>query len=329
MKIKTIISRRKYQKHHAWQLVYEWEDVFHEQMTAPYSLNFDIASLAEKYRIYKHLPIAWMWKYKPAFVFEMVPTNERFTPHNNSPYVVPCIIDWYSRTEEEMKSFFESFSKHKIVLVTSRQVYCWLQTINAPMKFGHLPLSLSDKWKITENTSYEKDIDIVLMGRQNPVLLGWLKQYQEKHPDIMVATSRRQDDNYNYYTQDGKLVGNAKTHEQCMSLLRRSKVSFYSTKGMDDDYGSINTNGFSQVTPRFFESLAAGNHVIARYMDNEDTEYFELKSICPHTDSYESFEKQMDMALQEPVNMKLYSDYLKKHYTSTRVKMLEEIVADL
>lgn len=328
MRIRTFISKRRFREWRSWQLVYEWEDIFCKEMRVSLTPNFDNGFIFRFGKIYGLLPISKFWRFKPAFVFEMLP-EERYTSHNNSPYVVPCIIDWYSKTPEELNNFFQKYSKHKLIIVTSKQAYCYLSSINTPIPFGHLPLSLSDKYRITSDTKFEKDIDVVLMGRQNPVLLEWLKQYNITHPDITIASSKREKDNYNYRLQDGTIVANATSREQCMDLMKRSKVSLYSTKAMDDDYTDFKTNGFNQVTPRIFECLATGNHVIARYKENEDTDYFELNSICPHTDSYESFEKQMDFALTHPVNMKFYSEYLEKHYTSTRVKMLEELVKSI
>ena len=214
-------------------------------------------------------------------------------------------------------------------MVTSKQVYDYLSTKELPIKFGHFPLSISDIYRISPDTTFEKDIDIVLMGRQNPVLLEWLNRYCDTHPGLIIASSKRQNDNYNYYTQDGQFVANAVTRSQCMDLMQRSRVSLYSTKGMDNDYTDFATNGFSQVTPRLFECMVTGNHIISRYQDNEDTDYYELNSLCPHTDSYESFKRQLTEYLEIPVDMKFYSEYLEKHYTSTRVELLEELITPL
>lgn len=328
MYIKTIITKRLLQKWRSWQLVYEWEDVFKEHLDASLFIDLDKEVKRRRKFVFEHLPIAILWKFRPAFVFYMLP-DQRVNQHNNSPYVIPCIIDWYLKTEEELNAFFKQFSKHRLILVTSMQVYQYLKNIDTPIPIGHLPLSLSDKYRITPETTFKKDLDIVLMGRQNPVLLGWLNEYSLSHPNLTIAQSKREKDNYNYYLQDGTFVTNATTREQYMSLMRRSKISLYSTKGMDSDYTDYNTNGFNQVTPRIFEHLATGNHVIARYKKNEDTDFFELEKICPHTDSYESFKKQMDFALTNPVNMGFYSDYLENHYTSTRVNLLEELVKPL
>lgn len=325
MKIKSIISRRYYTKWRSWQLVYEWEDVLKEEMGIHF-VPSPPESLSKLIPFYFKVPINKLWRYSPSFIFEMFP-NKRHSNHNNSKYVLPCIIDWYLREGEELDRFYKYYSNHKIVFVTSRQVYCYLSEINAPIRFEHLPLSLSDKWMITPNTIFEKDIDVVLMGRQNPILLKWLYVYEQTHKNIIIVSSKK--DSYDYFDQHGQYVANAKSRQDCMNLLKRSRVALYSTKGMDDDYAFCNTNGFNQVTPRLFESLATGNHVIARYVDNEDTEYFELKKICPHTNDYNSFEVQMNYALHNDVDMKKYSEYLSKHYTSIRVKMLENLIKEL
>ena len=327
MKIQTIITKRSFRKWRSWQLVYEWEDVFRKRMQIPLSFNFDNPVRMIGYKIgklYGRLPISYL-RVRNAFVFEMLP-NERLTSHNNSPKVVPCIIDWYLKTDDELEWFFSKYSRHKLIIVTSKEVFEYLSSIHTPIPFGHLPLSISDKYRITSETRFHKDLDVVLMGRQNPVLLAWLNKYCESHPELIVVSSKREKDNYRYYTQEGKYIGSAVTRDECIALLKRSRVGLYSTKGLDGDYSDYKTNGFSQVTPRFFEYLATGNHIIARYPDNADTRYFEMNSICPHTDSYESFEKQMDYDISHPADISFYSEYLMNHYTSTRVSMLENLV---
>ena len=86
---------------------------------------------------------------------------------------------------------------------------------------------------------------------------------------------------------------------------------------------------FNHVTPRLLELLAAGCHVLCRYIPNADTEHFELDKFSPSIETYEQFEKMMDEALKSPIDKEKYANYLKKHYTSVRAKQLEEILAKL
>ena len=84
---------------------------------------------------------------------------------------------------------------------------------------------------------------------------------------------------------------------------------------------------FNHVTPRFLEMIAAGCHVLCRYMPNADTEYFELSRFCPSIESYEQFEKLMNKALKESIPIDQYKQYLKKHYTSVRAQQLKDILS--
>ena len=86
---------------------------------------------------------------------------------------------------------------------------------------------------------------------------------------------------------------------------------------------------FNHVTPRFLELLAAGCHVLCRYIPNADTVHFELDKFSPSIETYVQFEKRMDEALKTPIDKEKYKNYLKKHYTSVRAKQLEEILAKL
>lgn len=106
--------------------------------------------------------------------------------------------------------------------------------------------------------------------------------------------------------------------------MQKAKCGFYATPGMDDS--ESRTNGFNQVTPRFLELIACGCHILARYPENPDTKYFELHNITPSIESYEQFEHLLNKALNEEVDMQIYADYLKNHYTS---KIAKQIMTDL
>ena len=58
-------------------------------------------------------------------------------------------------------------------------------------------------------------------------------------------------------------------------------------------------------------------------------DFYELEQFSPSVGSYEQFEKILDTAINTDVNMKKYSDYLSKHYTSVRAKQLLNLIKDL
>lgn len=180
------------------------------------------------------------------------------------------------------------------------------------MNIRHLALSLSDRYKITSNTCYEKKYDVILIGRQNPVLKDFLDQYKKTHPDLTIFIPSKQE----LASRDGYL-----------DSMKKSRIALYATPGIDG--GEKRTNGFSQVTPRFLEMVASGCNIIARYKTNADTDYYELEKFCQSINTYEEFEKEMDKCRIKGPDMTFYSSYLKKHYTSKRVEELQVILNEI
>lgn len=324
MEIKYIITKRYYNaKVSFFHLVFEWEDIFKEMLHAKLCFDTEIKTLSRYLGwLFKVLPIGTR---EPSFVFEMTP--HRQTDHRNRANIIPCIIDFYLSSQYELDLFYQYYSKHKLILISSLEAYNFLKSKGCPLNVGHLPLSISDKYRISISTTFKKTFDVLIMGRVNSVLKGWLDQYIEKRPETSVVTCRIENGHYNYYNQYHEFIGNADSREGCIELMKKSKIGLYSTKGMDQDFEDA--KGFAQVTPRFLEYIATGNHIIARYRDNEDTDYYEIGKICPHTRNYEEFEEQMNNARNKPVDIKLYADYLEKHYTSVRVKLLKDMLKDL
>lgn len=332
MIIESIVSRRKIPTWVSWQLVFEWEDVFHELLNVPFQVTCDrllhirlLGRFFKKFpRIYNLLPLG---THKKALLFEMNPTYRK-NNHYNRPNVIPILIDFYLKSDKELNDFYNKYNNNRIVFVTSREVYDYLVDKKCPLNIAHLPLSLPDYLHLNTDEKFEKDIDFVLIGRQNPVLLKWLEIYQERNGKLRIARNIRDNWDCKYYIDD-EYIGTAKTREECLALYRRSKVGLYSTKGCDDDYNFFDTNGFSQVTPRLFEYMATGNHILARYVDNSDTRYFELNKIFKNITSYEEFETELKRCLSTPVDVKKYAEYLSKHYTSERVKEFTNIIKNL
>lgn len=325
MQIRRIITKRFYQRHPALQLVYEWEEIFKSQLNASYIVDFNNVTLAKLFgKLYNLFPLC---THKPALLMDMNP-KDRITPHDNRSNVIPYIIDFYFKGDEDLNFFYKNYNKHKLIFISSIEVYEYLKSVGCPLNIEHLALSITDNLRITPESYFEKEFDVLLMGRQNPVLNGWLEKYRETHNNLRVVSCKREDGHYNYYDQNGMFMGNADKREGVLDLLRKSRIGLYTTKGVDGD-GSDDTHGFSQVTPRFLEYIATGNHIIARYIKNSDTDFYEMSKICSNTETYEDFEIQMDNARSSDVDMILYSEYLQKHYTSTRVKEFIEKIKDI
>ena len=318
MKLQTIITTRHYNTWPSWDLVYEWEDVLKSKL----QLDFYYDSKLMNNRYIKKIPVfnKLFQTDKPSFMYEM--SVGRPNNRNNKKNIVPCIIDFFL-TKEQLPSFYKRYDKHKIVLVSSKEVYDFLKSVDCPINIGHLPLSISDIYKIRQETVFDKKYDLVIMGRTNPVLLDFLKKYSKSNPHFRYVYRVLKDGVFNYYTSDGETLGDICTREKYIQLMRSAKVGFYGTPGIDG--GETRTNGFNQVTPRFLELVASQCHIISRYHQNSDTDYYEFPRFGKSVETYEEFCSIMDVCLSKPVDRKFYSEYLQRHYTSMRAEQLAEL----
>ena len=330
MRFKKIITKRHIETLSSWDLVYEWENEISRALGA--SFFFEKGHFKGKKRlenlISKYPQLYFLIQtYKKAFVFEM--SDYRTTSINNESNIVPCIIDAYVG-RDDIDRFTMKFNKNKFVFVTSRQVYEYLIQFSFPFRLGHLPITLPSKYKIDGSEKYEKKYDIGIVGRPNPLLFSFLQQYVTSHPKVTYVYHKNISNQHIYYSSTGDCLGEIDTREKYFTLLKQIKVGLYSTSGMDNDKLTyekdiIDTRGFHQVTPRFLEFLACGCHVVARYEKNADTDFFELSKFSDNVDSYKKFESAIEGAMNKPVDMFSYADYLQNHYTSSIIEKLNDI----
>lgn len=309
MKIDNILTKRytrKYnpQTYQATQIVYEWEDVISQEMG-----GVKIETEPSK---------------ATSLLIEMSPEKDR--RKYNSPNVIPWIVDFFLRDFIKLIAFYVLYCFNKVVIISSKEAYDYLKSHFCPLRIVHVALSLPDKYRITADSKFEKNYDLVLIGRVSPVLKDYALRYASIHEDFKYAYQVREKTNWMIYDQDNHLIGCISNRKDYMDFMTQSRVMLYSTPSMDGE-GSTRSHGFNQVTPKFLEYIASGCHVIARYPQNSDVEYYELdRMVLANVKDYEAFEKAMDYARSNDVDMKKYSEYLAKHYTSVRVKELQTIL---
>lgn len=319
-----ILSRRSYKCRPAWDLVYEWED----QLSL---------SLGMKIKRRSRLGF-WLCKQlasigltlparEPDFMFQMRAMGPERGRYNSS--TVACVIDYFV-PERLTDEYLKTLEVAPLTLFTSREAYEHVaarlaESAGERVRIGHLPISLPDKYMPTEGQAFEKDIDVLIIGRLSPVLKGFLDRYVADHPSLVVAERRQADRHAAFYTSDGRCIGFGNTRREYIDLLRRSRVIPYCTPGCD---GEKATEGFSQVTPRFLELLAAGCQPLLRYRRNADSRWFGLEEFCPSIESYEDFVRELEKALSRPADMERNRRYLAKHLTSQRAAQLKQLLED-
>ena len=238
---------------------------------------------------------------------------------------VPHMIDFWKTTD--LPQFYQLYKNCKLVLISSLEAFKYLQNNNCPLSIEHLGLSLSDRYKLDEHTRYVKKYDILLAGRlnirTNQVLRNYLEEFIVKFPDTEYLYQQEIEGEYHYVSNKRGTIGKFHTRQEYIELLRASKISFYSTPGIDG--GEKRTGGFNPVTPRYLELLSAQCLLLGKYPDNEETDYYELKRACPNVNSYEEFERiLLGYLTQQQPSFELHREILDKHYTSCRAQQLAE-----
>lgn len=312
-----------------FDIVYEWEDELAKDlginvcMRSKNEYRFDEKARKiyqrcgiKLYGIYKHVDIR-----KPhVFMFD-VSTKRQDGIYNSKKYI-PCLIDYFL-ADDEYEKFLSAYRNNPLVLVSNREVYEYLKQKECPIPIEHFPLSLSEKYLKEERC--EKKYDLVMFARQNPLLCKYIEKYEYEHHDFKLVRRRYENNHYIYYlSSTGDVVGYGDTRDEYMKLVYESKVAVYTTPGMDGTRDDA--NGWNQVTPHFLEEIAGQCHIIARYPDNADTRWFELGQICRCVNSYAEFEHLMDEYRKTDVDMVKYREYLQKHFTSKRSRLLREII---
>lgn len=324
-----ILSDRHYNTWPSWQIVFEWEDEISKCLQLPIEnspghARKSVKGFAQKVgrKILKNdgTSISRKISEKEKFLyFEMIP--KVYNSFSNHKSAISVIIDFWKKDRvEDFKKYYENSSP---LLVTSLEVIHFLERENFEGKLVHFPMSLPDKYRISDDECFEKQYDVILAGRTNPVLLKYFEQYKDKHPDLEYVYREIKNGKFSYYSNKTGFLGDFKDREAYAGLLSRCKVAFYATPGIDG--GEERTGGFNPITPRIFEILAAGCQVIMRYSENSETNFFELPSLNPSANNYNEFERQLTSALNEPAPVAKNAAYLNQHYTSSRMEILKSL----
>ncbi|WP_083322575.1 hypothetical protein [Hymenobacter lapidarius] len=348
MRVTNILSTRAYELSPPFHLIYEWEDDLAAALGVPVAdAKMPLRkALINRYTkpVYNKLSRGLLDQLnnrlehgRPAvqaadaysLAYELYPAREpNFT---TAAKTIPLLIDlWKPATPAGAQDFGRTYHRCPLVLISSLEALQYMQEHNCPLNLAHLALSLSDRYRLLPETHYEKKYDILLAGRlnirTNQVLRDYLDEYVRQHPTTEYLYQEEIDGEYYYASNQTGLVGKFQSREDYIGLLRASKISFYSTPGIDG--GEIRTGGFNPVTPRYLELLAAQCLLLGKYPDNAETRYYELPKVCPNVSSYEEFARTLSGYLHEPApSFDTHRAILNKHYTSVRAKELLEILA--
>ena len=318
----NVLSSRNITDWPSNHLIFEWEDYIAKALDCQVvTANRYIARLSMG-KAQKILPFLLDYGQPKGLLFKFeagVLVNR--LRRDNTSNVIPCIVDYFL-CDNQLDVFEKQFCNNPVVLVSSMEVFERLRNLETKVKLVHCPLTLPDKYRINGDEKFDRQYDCVLLGRQNNVLLNFMNQYAVNHPDFTFV--REGDKKFQYYTSKGDYLGTFASRDSYFQLMKKSRVLLYSTPGIDG--GEQRTNGFNQVTPKFLEGLACGCHIIARWKDNPDTDWYRLSNFSENINNYPQFEKAMDVARKTAPDIRKYAEYLEHHYTSTIIPIIKELI---
>jgi hypothetical protein len=320
--LKSIHTDRHFERRSFYEIVYEWEDELAEALHLPivhHNHKFYNKELAvkvlNKWHLYRPFQLAdkLLESKGKVLYFDMGP---RFTfSTTTSSNIIPLIIDFWK--SYDVKRFNRVYRNCRVVYISSLEVYQYLKTHGCTVPIHLLPLSLPDKYKISTNEPYKKEIDIISVGRSNPVLAEFLEKLVIKFPYIKYLVQVTEKGRTYFKGNTADTHASTDTRASYIELIKLAKIAFYSTPGIDG--GEKRTGGFNPVTPRLFELLYAGCYLVGRYPKTEETDFFRLPEICPSVEHYDQFENIILSYLSEQKQPLEKNDlFLRPHYTSQR-----------
>lgn len=328
-----IYTDRHFQTWPSWQIVFEWEDALSDALRLPLKSSPTTGMLEHKLRGWdnksqrgrwgKALHSARFWKTTwelenhQALYFEMAP--RKYPAFSNARNVAPVIIDFFP--DANLEETLKCYERCPRVYFTSLEVLHKVQEMMADGPWFHLPMSLPDQYQLLPDASFPKKYPIVLSGRTNQVLLQFLKRYELEHPEIEYLQQKLIHGKLYYVSNLSGVIGEFSSRSSYWQLIKSAQVCFYSTPGMDE--GSQRTGGFNPLTPRWFELLAAGCHVIARYPDTPETQHYRMSSISESVQNYEQFQSELTRCLATAAPIERNSVYLQDFYTSKVIPYLQ------
>ena len=335
MKLTRILSDRHFQTWPSWHIVYEWEDEISRSLNIPIEKSPEIKTFPNPNFIQRkingldhrilhgriekiHFEIS-NYTQELSLYFEMHPVLKRnFSNHRRT---IPVIVDFWNKSNIEQ--FKKAYKKCPYLLITNLEVLQWLKKNKIKNHLIHFPMSLPTKYFLDPAKKFNKKYDLVLAGRVNPVLWGYLRRFEIINPEIEYLYQIQKNGELYYKSNKRGIIKKVHSRNDYINLIKAGRIAFYATPGIDG--GEKRTNGFNPVTPRFFELLSAGCHIISRYPKTIETDFYELEKISPSANSYEQFEKQIITAIKSELPIKRNSEFLRKHYTSVRTEILKEI----
>ena len=321
-KVKNIISIRnkKDLRTRSWDIVFEWENIIAQK------LNLNIVEKKGSFFFFfmqrLHLSKAFNLLFRSSHLSLEFVTDVKLKANSYaSCNTIPIIIDFWYEKDEEIIKFIEHFKYVPLLFVTNKEVQTLLSSYVCPFAVEHFPLSLPDQYKLQDSSITKgKEYEFGFVGRIDNFFWELIQKYAERHEDFEYVYSKGISVEREFWTNKGRYLGKDEGRESYINFLRKTKISSYSTPGMDE----TKKVKYNQVTPRLLEMLANGCQVIGHYPLSDDVIWYNLPSVVKSVENYEDFEKELDSLRKKDFDFDKVSGFLSRHYTSSSVLLLSE-----
>lgn len=328
VKITRIISLRGNANKAFYDVCYEWENILSEKMNAaircfkPYKFFYRRAvgkAFPNSYSLKQNLDSTNLSVY-----FVMYTKASKYYTKVNG---IPIFLDVWS--EEELNILMRKTEGLQLYYVTSLDVLRKIKEKKADAAARYMPLSVSDQYFSSNFIKYkEKAIDVIQLGRRNPILHEYMMQYISENPEIEYLYAIP-DGNLKYISTKRGSIGKLNTREEFIRTLASSRVSLVSSPAIDHSRKDIEEQfGVDCPTPRFYESAVLGCAMVGRYTMNEEMKKQNIPNVCDNVHTYEEFKESMDRALKmERTELwERYEGFIRNNLTSVRA---QQIMQDL
>ncbi len=319
-----VYSERGYITWPSWDAIFEWEDVFAKEWgTEVQALPNTIIDKVKR-RLYRALHKAipgYIRKYKitdkdkMGVLIVMDAEGYYMLPTKN---IIPIYLDFARNMIDEIITATRNLPAF---FVASKDIYNEMKEKGCENVY-FINQCASDQYY--SDTVPEKDIDVVQIGRKNPLLHQYMLDYCKEHPEVEYIY-QGQNASLSYVSTTRGDIGKLPGRKEFVDMMRRARVSIVSTPKCDNSRDVF--GGADLVTARVYESTVFYCHLIGRYTDNEETRELELGKICPNIQDYDEFKTTMDQYLSgKEIDKDLYCSFIDKHLASTRAKYIKKCI---
>jgi hypothetical protein len=323
-----ILSARKWNDYFPLQIVYEWDEVMANELGFQMDedsqifvndlANKRLAQLTQKVvrRSFLRKNIDSSFNYFSRSKYDYL-SFLLYPPPVENHYIyqanfIPILIDCF---EDVMGKVPHYFRKNKALFVTNVEVYSRLLNSSLRDKVRYVPLSISDTY-FSEQIP-RKTVDVIQVGRQNPVLHEWMLKVVERSPEIEYVYAKFEDGKHIYFSNHRGTVGAIETRKVFMDFIGSARIALLSSPGIDG--GEKRTGGFNPVTPRFYEAAVKYCYIVARY-PKEAADFVQngIERVALKPETFTEFEETIHSLLKMPFSRtESYRPFIQEHLTST------------